>query len=166
MNDRCDANFVALLASQNRALIKYAKYLTKNPADADDLFQDTLLKCWSAQNTFQPGTSIGAWARIVMRNRFISGRRKERPSVDVADEILDGLLSVPPSQESAIMLKDAHWALSKLMPEYRHAVLLAAEGFSMEEAAGKLGISTGAFKSRLMRGRIKLRILNNDNLPK
>jgi len=161
MQNSFSSDFAALLAEQNRALIKYARYLASNSADADDLLQDTLLRCWSAQHMFQPGTSIGAWARTVMKNRFISGTRKDRSSVDVADEILDGLLSVPPSQEATVMLKDVHRALDELVPEHRHAVLLAAEGFSMEEAAGKLGISAGAFKSRLMRGRMRLRILNN-----
>lgn len=163
MTDSRDTDFAVLLATQNRALIKYARNLSSNSADADDLLQDTLLRCWSAQHTFQRGTSIGAWTRTVMKNSFISGTRKQRSSVDVADEILDGLLSVPPSQETAVMLKDAHWALNELIPEHRHAVLLAAEGFSMEEAAGKLGISAGAFKSRLMRGRMRLRILDDDN---
>ncbi len=99
-----------------------------------------------------------------MRNRFISRTRGARSSVDIAEEMLDGLFRAPPSQEVAVMLKDVYLALNQLNPEHRNAVLLAAEGFSMEEAARRLGISAGAFKSRLMRGRMRLRILNDENI--
>lgn len=80
--------------------------------------------------------------------------------IDIDNEELDNLLLSEPSQEAVVSLSDVHKALDKLPLEQRSAVLLAAEGFSMEEASRKTGISVGAFKSRLMRGRIQLRILN------
>lgn len=149
-----------MLALHSKPMSKYARYLTRGEADADDLLQDTLLRCWAARHTFEIGTSLGAWIRIVMRNRFISGTRRSWLMIDIDNEELDNLLLSEPSQEAVVSLSDVHKALDKLPLEQRSAVLLAAEGFSMEEASRKTGISVGAFKSRLMRGRIQLRILN------
>lgn len=161
-----DADFGAMLTMQNRALSRYSEYLAAGKADAEDLLQDTLLRCWTARHTFQQGTSIIAWSKTVMRNRFISGIRKDRPTVELAEEAMDPMLSVSPSQEAVVALQDIYWALDELLPDHRDAVLLASEGFSMEESARNLGISSGAFKSRLMRGRIRLRSLNDDcNTP-
>ena len=96
-----------------------------------------------------------------MRNGFISGTRRSWLMIDIDDEDLGDLLLSEPSQEAAVSLKDVQKALDTLPIEQRSAVLLAAEGFSMEEASRKTGISIGAFKSRLMRGRIQLRILHD-----
>lgn len=117
------------------------------------------MRCWSARHTFEDGTSLGAWMGIVMRNRYISGTRRSWRMVNIDGEILNDLLSVPPSQEMSMLLNDARAALDKIPAEQRVAVLLAAEGYSMEEASERAGVSVGAFKSRLMRGRIKLRDL-------
>ena len=156
-----DAEFAKKLALHNGSMSKYARYLTRGEADADDLLQDTLLRCWAARHSFQTGTNLGAWIRIVMRNGFISGTRRSWLMIDIDDKDLDDLLLSEPSQEAAVSLKDVHKAINKLPIEQRSAVLLAAEGFSMEEASRKTGISIGAFKSRLMRGRIQLRILHD-----
>ncbi|MDD1449803.1 RNA polymerase sigma factor [Sphingomonas sp. H160509] len=156
-----DADFAKMLASHDKSMARYARYLARGEADADDLFQDTLLRCWAARHTFQTGTNLGAWIRIVMRNRFISGTRRSWLMVDIDDHDLDPLLITEPSQETIVTLKDIYKALSKLPTEQSSAIVLASEGFSMEEASQKTGISIGAFKSRLMRGRIQLRILHD-----
>ena len=82
--------------------------------------------------------------------------------VDMADDVLDSYLSSPQTQERALELRDTYWAIGELTPDHRDAVLLAGEGYTMEQAAKQLGISVGAFKTRLMRGRIRLRCLNDD----
>ena len=96
-----------------------------------------------------------------MRNRFISGTRKSWLMVDIDDHDLDHLLIAEPSQEEIVTLKDVYKALSILPVEQSSAIILASEGYSMEEASQKMGISIGAFKSRLMRGRVQLRILHD-----
>lgn len=96
-----------------------------------------------------------------MRNRFISGTRRSWLMLDIDDHDLDPLLIVEPSQEAIVTLKDAYKALGKLPTEQSVAIILASEGFSMEEASRKAGVSIGAFKSRLMRGRVQLRILQD-----
>ena len=157
MCDQADARFAELLAQQSPKMSKYARRLAGSEADADDLLQDTLMRCWSARHTFEDGTSISAWVNTVMRNGYISGARRTWRMVGIDSEILNHLLSVPPTQEMGVILKDAGAALGKIPMEQRAAVLLAAEGYSMEEASRRAGVSVGAFKSRLMRGRIQLR---------
>lgn len=96
-----------------------------------------------------------------MRNRFISGTRRSWLMVDIDDHYLDHLLIDEPSQEAIVTLKDVYKSLSNLPIEQSNAIILASEGFSMEEASQKTGISIGAFKNRLMRGRVQLRILHD-----
>ena len=90
----------------NGPMSRYARYLTRGEADADDLLQDTLLRCWAARHSFQTGTNLGAWIRIVMRNGFISGTRRSWLMIDIDDEDLGDLLLSEPSQEAAVSLKD------------------------------------------------------------
>ena len=82
--------------------------------------------------------------------------------VDMADDVLNAYLSTPQTQEHALELRDTYWALGELTPDHRDAILLAGEGYTMEQAAKQMDISIGAFKTRLMRARIRLRCLNDD----
>jgi RNA polymerase sigma-70 factor (ECF subfamily) len=71
----------------------------------------------------------------------------------------DRMLRVDETQSLAIWLRDTDWALSELPPHQREAVLLASQGVSIEDGAAQLGIATGTFKSRVARGRTRLRAL-------
>ena len=157
-----DDAFAALLAQQTRPLARYASRLTRSTADADDLVQDTMLRCWTGRQKFTPGTYFAAWARTVMRNSFISGQRRARFQADLSDDALDRLLGMPGTQEWAVQINDMHWALSELTPDHRDAVMLAGQGWTIDEAARELSISPGTYKSRLARGRSRLRSLNED----
>src|SRR3546814_5523283 len=67
---------------------------------------------------------------------------------------------------SSDLLRDVKWALGELIPEQRAAILLAAEGLSIEEAAASLAIPAGTFKSRLWRGRLRLkRLMEHRDTP-
>lgn len=157
-----DDDFSAALIGQAAALRGYARKLTGTAPDADDLLQDTMLRCWAARASFQPGTSMAAWTRTVMRNRFLTERRRARFQVDLPDDTLDRMAGVEEGQEQAVALRDATWALSELAPEYREAVLMAGAGVTMDEAAARLGIPAGTFKSRVARGRTRLRRLTEE----
>lgn len=155
-----DADFGARLIGQASLLRAYARRLVgSQAADVDDLLQDTLLRCWAARRSFDPGTNLGAWSRTVMRNSFLSGRRRVRFHADMPDEALERLLSVPENQDDAVNLHDVDSALGALIPEQREAILLAASGLSIEEAAAELSIPEGTFKSRVWRGRLRLKQL-------
>lgn len=160
-----DADFGGELATQAASLSTYARRLTGTGTDADDLLQDTMLRCWSARHSFHPGTSLSAWARTVMRNSFLTSRRRARFQVEFPEDISDRL-SVAENQSNVVELRDADWALSELTAEQREAVLLASQGVTTGDAAAQLAIPLGTFASRLLRGRLRLRQLIEDkNTP-
>lgn len=154
-----ERQFGLQLAQRAASLRRYAYQLTKSAADADDLLQETMLRCWAARDRFESGTNLMAWARTVMRNSFLSDRRRDRFRADLPEDAFDLLLSVPASQEGAVDLTDLNWALSELPLEQRAAVMLAGEGASIAESAARLSVTEGTIKSRISRGRERLRQL-------
>ena len=157
-----DDAFAAILAGQARPLASYARRLTSSNADAEDLVQDTMLRCWSARHRFRLGSNFLAWAKTIMRNRFLSGRRRARFQADLPEEAFDRLLVVASTQEQALELRDAEQAIADLSLDQRAAVLLASQGMTVEEAAAQLGIAEGTFKSRVSRARARLKQLIED----
>lgn len=157
-----DDEFGTALIEQAATLSAYARRLAGSAVDADDLLQDTMLRCWTARASFTPGTSLTAWGRTIMRNRFLTGRRRARFQADMPQDAIDRLLSVAESQENVVDLRDVGWALTELAPDQREAVLLAGQGMGAEEAAVQLDIPEGTFKSRVARGRTRLRLLTEE----
>lgn len=101
-----------------------------------------------------------------MRNGFLSGRRRARFQVDLPEDAFDRLLDVRENQSAAVDLRDVDWALTEISPEQREAIVLASQGVTIEEAAARLAIEPGTYKSRLWRGRERLRRLTEDpNTP-
>jgi len=147
------------LETHTAILKAYARRLTGNAADADDLLQETMLRCWQARDRFKPGSNFIAWGRTIMRNAFLSARRRDRFHVNLPDDGLAHLPGVDGGQNGIIEWGEMERALGELSPEHRAAVLLAGEGDSIEDAAIRLAIPEGTFKSRLARGRMRLREL-------
>ena len=147
-----------------------AMRMTRNPADAEDLVQETYLRAYRGFGSFQEGTNLKAWLYRILTNTFINSYRskKRRPDETELDEgedlylyrRLGGLEAarVGRSAEDELMdfftdgeVKDAMDALPE---QFRVAVLLAdVEGFSYKEIAEILDIPIGTVMSRLHRGR-------------
>jgi RNA polymerase sigma-70 factor (ECF subfamily) len=131
----------------------YAISLTRDRDAADDLVQETVIKVLQGRRSFQPGTNFPAWVFRVQRNEFISGLRRQRPTVPVDSDISERL-SHPPRQESSLVMREFVSAFSKLAPTQREALLLAVlEGMPYEAIAEHTGVSAGTVKSRISRGR-------------
>ncbi|MGH2668860.1 MAG: sigma-70 family RNA polymerase sigma factor [bacterium] len=142
--------------------------LTRNPADAEDLLQETSLKAYQAWGQFQAGTNLRAWLYRIMINTFISAYRKAKRepqtvSEDAEDFSLFERLSAASTEtpESAVLDRipdeEVKRALEELPEQFRVAVLLAdVEGFSYKEIADIAGVSIGTVMSRLHRGRKQL----------
>ena len=141
--------------------------LMGNPADAEDLVQETYLRAYRGFSRFQPGTNLRAWLYRILRSAFIDGYRKRRRDPKT---VPDGwcwnsngaLRNVEASAEAAALdsIPDErlHEALSSLPERYRRVVLLFdVEGFSYAEIAGIVGVPLGTVMSRLHRGRKALR---------
>jgi len=157
-----DANFAATLDRHGRLLKSYARRLTGNSIDADDLVQETMLRCWSSRHRFKPDTNFGAWSRVVMRNSFLSSHRRDRFHANLAEEAFDHISGAEGGQDLAVQVNDVGRALDQLSPDHRDAVMLVAKGVSNAVAAAQLSISESAFKSRVTRARVHLHALIND----
>ncbi|MDT8855441.1 sigma-70 family RNA polymerase sigma factor [Paracoccaceae bacterium Fryx2] len=153
-------SFHRLLATEMRALRHFAMSLTRNDASAQDLVQDTLLKAWANRDRFEDGTRLRAWLFTILRNTFLSDRRKAVREVEDIDGQFAARLSVEPSQDHAVALSELFAAMQTLPASQRHVLMLVGgEGYSHDEAALAAGCAVGTVKSRINRARIRLAAL-------
>jgi RNA polymerase sigma-70 factor, ECF subfamily len=149
-----------------------AMRMTKNPADAADLVQETFVKAFAAFGQFKQGTNLKAWLYRILTNTFINSYRKKQrdPYRGTIDELEDWQIggaesatatSSRSAEAEAIdrmpsgAVKDA---LQDIPEDFRLAVYLAdVEGFSYQEIADIMKTPTGTVMSRLHRGRRMLR---------
>lgn len=158
-----DGAFKAQLAALIPHLRAYGRSLSGNRDVADDLVQDTMLKAWAARGRFAAGTNMRAWTFIILRNSFLSQRRRARFTTEWDDVVADRILSMPAGQGDQLHLADVQRALMQLPESQREAlILVGAGGFSYEEAAEICGVALGTIKSRVARGRSALQALIDD----
>jgi RNA polymerase sigma-70 factor (ECF subfamily) len=153
-------NFRADLLATIPSLRAFAVSLSQNADKADDLVQETLVKAWDKQASFQPGTNLKAWLFTILRNEFYSQMRKRGREVQDSDGLMTARLAVHPSQHGTLDLKDFRAALETLPEDQREAIILiGASGFSYEEAAEICNCAVGTIKSRVSRARTRLQEL-------
>jgi RNA polymerase sigma-70 factor, ECF subfamily len=144
-------------------LYRVALRLTRDPARAEDLVQDAMLRAFRAWDRFEPGTNARAWLVTILRNIFINDYRRSRrePAAVQLDAIeprlfFHDLAERDPEGEFFNELVDERIlaAVDTLPTEFREAVVLSdMEGMSYAEIAQALGVPIGTVKSRLFRGR-------------
>lgn len=158
-----DSNDVKwLLAEQIPHLRRYARALTGDVHEADDLVQDCLERAIRKRRLWLRRGSIRAWAFKILYRTHISRRRLVREKAQTID-VADAGLAVAPLQLAAIRCGEALQALSLLPDDQRAAVtLVAIEDFAYDDAARILGVPLGTLRSRLSRGRAALRELLQD----
>jgi len=153
------SDFHELLKAQLPRLRVMALAMTRERAAADDLVQDTVVNALAGQDSFAPGTNFGAWTYRIMRNLFISGRRRVRPVVDIEDAP-GAALAVAAGHEDAVMAHEVMTAMGRLPLAQREALLMVSlEGLSYEEVAEHCGCSIGTAKSRVCRARRALQAI-------
>jgi RNA polymerase sigma-70 factor, ECF subfamily len=133
----------------------WALALTRNRAAAEDLTQDVAAKALLAQNCFTPGTNFSAWVHRIMLNHFISSVRNKREYTDM-ENMPEQSVSAPHEDRTA--LRELAWALNRLPPDQREALLMIAlQEIPYEIAAERTGCAIGTLKSRVHRARLQLR---------
>ena len=149
-------------------LYSAALRMTRNPADAEDVVQETFLKAYRGYHTYTEGTNLKAWLYRILTNTYINRYRKQkrRPSEVELGELEDLYLYKRLGEESGASVSaekevldrfvdsDIKDALEDLPENFRMPVLLAdVDGFSYKEIAEIMDIPIGTVMSRLHRGR-------------
>ncbi|MEN3975784.1 sigma-70 family RNA polymerase sigma factor [Emcibacter sp. SYSU 3D8] len=157
-----DAEFARELEAVLPSLRAFGRSLSGTRDRADDLVQETLMKAWAARTRFRAGTSFRAWTFVILRNAFLSDRRRLSTTMETGGEIADSAMSTPASQDQGLMLDDLQRALMQLPDAWREAVVLVgAGGMSYQEASEICGCPIGTIRSRVARGRAELGRLMN-----
>lgn len=151
------------------ALYGAAYRLTRNPRDAEDLVQDSLLRAYRFWDSFEQDSNCKAWLLRIVTNTFINEYQRKKRSREVLDQATaeqdatDGVLvqaesSDRQSPERTLLDRsvsdDVQRALDALPDDFRTAVVLCdVQGLSYKEIAEIMGTPVGTVMSRLFRGR-------------
>ncbi len=148
------------IATHIPQLRRYARALTGDYTAAEDLVQDTLERAWKRIGLWRFGSNLRSWLFTIMHNLYVNQLKAEsrKQTQAVEQGALD--LSVRPTQEQRLELRDLNRALRQLSNEQREVLLLVGlEQMSYEEVSKILAVPIGTVMSRLSRGREQLRTL-------
>lgn len=144
-------------------LRRYAMSLIRNPADAEELVQETLCRAIERMRSWRGIRNTRAYLYTILHNLYVdrfvkSGMRNEV----ISEKIVEQNLVVAPSQFYRVELRELDEAVRQLPEEHRAVILLVGlEGMTYATAASVLGIPVGTVMSRLSRARETLRVLTD-----
>jgi len=154
-----EKQFTELLTGHTSPLKAFAMKLTRNPAAAEDLTQDTMLKAFVNAEKFQTGTNIKAWLYTIMRNIFINNYRRAMKSGifnDPTDDqyfINSSSLTHRNDGESNLVMKEIEVAMKGLNEKLRVPFMMSYRGYKYDEIAKELQIPLGTVKVRIHNAR-------------
>jgi len=157
------ASFADLALPLFDQLYSFARWLTQDKTEADDLVQETYAKALRGFSSFQAGTNFRAWIYRILRNSFLNSRAGLKVTVVIDEEDGETLPTVSSTPESLLMEQATReivqQALETLPVRFREILLLCdVEDMSYKEIAETLSIPTGTVMSRLSRARKALRL--------
>ena len=158
------ARFQALCQALRPDLLRFAFWLSRDRALAEDVVQETMLRAWKARDSLKSESAAKPWFLTIIRREYArSFERKRLATVDV-DELIareEPMLAASHDED----LAELRAALFKLSEEYREPLVLQVlMGYSTAEIAAELGLSTGAVLTRLFRARNQLRALCGEDI--
>ncbi|MGE0280505.1 MAG: sigma-70 family RNA polymerase sigma factor [Rhizobiaceae bacterium] len=141
------------------ALWRYARVLTRDDPNADDLVQESLTRALSLAKSYDRSRPLKPWLMAIVRNTHatsVARRAREQGRLDAMAHLADD--SLQPTQEHALELNDVIRAMDRLPIEQAETLhLVAVSGLSYAEAANVMDVATGTIMSRLSRARSALR---------
>jgi RNA polymerase sigma-70 factor (ECF subfamily) len=150
-------------------LFGYAMVLTRNPAEAADLVQETYVRALKAKESLRPSSNVKSWLFTILRNIRLNQLRHERiapkvSEIEIDGSVADGTIERPQDPHEIYVRKvdrdQLREAIQKLSPEFREIIILREyEELSYQEIADILKCPPGTVMSRLARARSKLRDL-------
>ena len=164
-----DGDFQRLALSHLDALYNFAIYLTRSPAEAEDLVQETYLRAFRFSHRFQPGTHLRAWLFQILRNTFLTFYRLRERELPLAEDGVPDwdapMFHEAPAEDPSVLEAhtDLERAMRRLPDEFRTVLLLAeVEGLPLEEVAQIMACPVGTVKSRIFRAKERLRVILRD----
>jgi len=146
------------LREQLPRLRRFAYWLTRDPAGADDLVQSTLERALSRWNSRRDATALKPWLFAILHRQFLSARRRSRRYATLLERFQATEPAEQPSAEREATAQSALKVLEELPSEQRSLLLwVSVEGLSYQEVAEILEIPIGTVMSRLSRARQALR---------
>ncbi|MGL4965730.1 MAG: sigma-70 family RNA polymerase sigma factor [Inquilinus sp.] len=155
-----EASFESLITPLLGDLRRFARSLTRNLTDTDDLLQETLLRAYRKFHLWEPGTNMMAWLVVMMRRIFFGSVGSVHGRVNNARiEECNGV--VEPDQDLVIELRDVTRGISKLSWDHQQMIqVVAANEMAHDEAAEHFDVPVGTLRSRLGRARNQLKSLS------
>ncbi|HEX2726583.1 MAG TPA: sigma-70 family RNA polymerase sigma factor [Beijerinckiaceae bacterium] len=153
--------------AQLAPLRRYARTLTRDESQAEDLVHDALVRAYERRSTFRAGASLRNWLLSILHNTFIDGHRRRKAEQRRETEAAQlAEATFPAEQEGSVHLRQIQQAFHALPKEQRAVLhLVAIEGLPYQEAAAALGIPLGTLMSRLGRARAALRAFDEGARP-
>ncbi len=155
--------FIDLYQSNYTALYNFAKKLSNDINDAEDLVQDTAVKAFKNFHTFQIGTSFKSWAFTILKNTFISKYRKNKKRKNVSAPIEDMAYAISKNNiitnpaETNMRTEEIEQCIEELSYKSRIPFLMHIAGYQYNEIADALNLPLGTIKSRINFARTKLK---------
>ena len=154
-------------------LFGYAMVLTRNPAEAADLVQETYVRALKAKESLRHGSNLKSWMFTILRNIWLNQLRHKRSAPQIVElEGHEGIadMAIETSEDphaqyvSKMEQKEVRNAIQQLPAEFREIIVLREyEELSYQEIAAMLECPAGTVMSRLARARSKLRVLLSEN---
>lgn len=143
-------------------LRRFALWLTREPASADDLVQSTLERALSRWGSRRGEGSLRAWLFAILYRQFLDAKRRSRRYGFMLDHFRNGDQPEQPSVEREVIAQSVLQSMEQLTPEQRSLLLwVSVEGFSYREVAAMLDVPIGTVMSRLSRARQALHRLSS-----